>query len=172
MPDLIPQTSSLRPRIYFGSDHAGFALKKALMEYASTLGCAVEDMGAFAPDPHDDYPDFVMPVAEKVAAEPGSRGVVVGGDGEGEAMAANRTKGVRAGVFYGGVRAFAPIDAEGDESKDGFDLVRLMRAHNDANILSLGARFVSGEEAREALRLFLETPFSGALRHARRIAKF
>ncbi|HVX90327.1 MAG TPA: RpiB/LacA/LacB family sugar-phosphate isomerase [Candidatus Paceibacterota bacterium] len=161
-----------RPRLYFASDHAGFALKQALMEYASTLGCAVEDLGPFALDPADDYPDFVTPLAQKVATEHDARGVVIGGDGEGEAMCANRTKGVRAGVFYGGVRAFAPIDAEGAAGMDGFDLVRLMRRHNDANVLALGARFVSGEEAREAVRIFLETPFSGAERHIRRIAKF
>lgn len=161
-----------RTRVYFAADHAGFALKQALMDYVSTLGLAVEDYGAFAPEPNDDYPDFVTKAAEKVASEQGSRGIVIGGDGEGEAMAANRIKGVRAGVFYGGVNAFAPIDAEGKTPTDGFDVVRLMRAHNDANILSLGARFVSGEDAREAVRIFLTTPFSGAERHARRIAKF
>lgn len=161
-----------RTRVYFAADHAGFALKQALMEYASTLGLAVEDYGAFTLDMNDDYPDFVTKAAEKVAAEQGSRAIVIGGDGEGEAMAANRVKGVRAGVFYGPVGAFAPINAEGEAPTDGFDLVRLMRAHNDANVLSLGARFISGEDAREAVRIFLTTPFSGAERHARRIAKF
>lgn len=161
-----------RVRIYFASDHAGFLLKGVLMEYVSTLGLAIDDLGPFELDPNDDYPDFISRLAAKVASEPGSRGIAIGGDGEGEAMVANRTKGIRAGVFYGPVKAFAPIDAEGDEGKDGFDLVRLMRAHNDANVLSLGARFVSGEEAREAVRVFLETPFSGNPRHIRRIGKF
>ncbi|HVW71755.1 MAG TPA: RpiB/LacA/LacB family sugar-phosphate isomerase [Candidatus Paceibacterota bacterium] len=161
-----------RPRLYFASDHAGFALKQALMDYASTLGCAIEDMGPFALDPHDDYPDYVTPLAQKVAGEQDARGVVIGGDGEGEAMCANRVKGVRAAVFYGGVRAFAPIDADGSLGQDGFDLVRLARRHNDANILALGARFISGEEAREAVKVFLDTPFSGAERHVRRIGKF
>lgn len=161
-----------RPRLYFASDHAGFALKQALMEYASTLGAAIDDLGAFENNPEDDYPDFVRPLAEKVASEEGARGVVIGGSGQGEAMVANRISGVRAGVFYGGVRAFAPIDADATEGQDGFDLVRLMREHNDANVLSLGARFISGEEAREALHIFLTTPFSGKDRHQRRIAKF
>ncbi len=161
-----------RPRLYFASDHAGFALKQALMEYASTLGAAIDDLGPFEVNPDDDYPDFITPLAKKVASEEGARGVVIGGSGQGEAMAANRIPGIRAGVFYGSARAFAPIDAEGGEATDGFDLIRLMRAHNDANVLSLGARFLSGEEAREALQIFLTTPFSGKERHQRRINKF
>src|SRR5262249_36539680 len=131
-----------RPRLYFASDHAGFALKQALMAYVSTLGCAVEDMGAFALDPEDDYPDFVTPLARQVAADRSARGFIIGGDGEGEAMAANRVPGVRAALFYGSIRAFAPIDIEGTKAMDGFDIVRLSRRHNDANVLSLGARFV------------------------------
>ena len=164
--------SADRPRVYFASDHAGFALKAALMAYVSTLGCSIEDCGAFALNSEDDYPDFVGPLAQKIAENPESRGIVIGGDGEGEAMVANRVKGVRAGVFYGGVRAFAPIDADGTAASDGFDLVRLTRMHNNANVLSLGARFISGEEAREAVRIFLETPFPAAPRHVRRIGKF
>ena len=162
----------IRTRIYFASDHAGFLLKGVLMEYVSTLGLAIDDLGPFEIDPEDDYPDFVKRLADKVALEPGSRGIVVGGSGQGEAMVANRNPQVRALLFYGPVKAFAPIEAEGTESADGFDIVRLARRHNDANVLSLGARFVSGEEAREAVRVFLETQFSGSPRHARRISKF
>lgn len=161
-----------RVRIYFASDHAGFPLKEALMRYVSTLGIAIDDLGPFEIDPNDDYPDFVQRLTEKVANEPGSRGIVVGGSGQGEAMAANRVKGIRALLFYGPQKAFAPIEAEGTVAADGFDIVRLARKHNDANVLSLGSRFVSGEDAREAVRVFLETPFSGAERHVRRIAKF
>ena len=143
-------------KIFIASDHAGFALKNALAKHIRALGYEVEDMGAFAQNPDDDYPDFVTPLARAVASDATARGIVVGGSGQGEAMCANRVKGVRATVFYGG----------------SLELVRLAREHNDANILSLGARFVSGAEADEAARIFLETPFSESVRHARRLAKF
>ncbi len=159
-------------KIFFAADHAGFLLKEALKDFAHTLGHDVEDMGALALAPDDDYPDYVTPLAAGVAASPGSFGVIVGGSGQGEAMAANRVRGVRALLFYGTTKAFAPIEAEGTPSSDGFDIVRLSRKHNDANVLSLGARFVSGEDAREALRIFIDTAFSGGERHRRRIAKF
>lgn len=156
-----------RPRLYFASDHAGFALKKALMAYASTLGCVIDDVGAFELNQEDDYPDFVTPLAEKVASERSSRGVVIGASGQGEAMCANRVKGVRAAVFYGN-----PSDAQTDATGNELSLIASARAHNDANVLSLGARFVTGEEAQDALKLFLDTPFSGEERHVRRISKF
>lgn len=143
-------------KVFLASDHAGFELKKELAEHIRTLGHEAEDMGAFSQNPDDDYPDFVGPVAREVASDATSRGVIVGGSGQGEAMCANRVRGVRAAVFYGG----------------SLELVRLAREHNDANILSLGARFVSPDEAKEAVRLFLETPFSSSPRHARRLAKF
>lgn len=157
--------------VYFASDHAGFALKADLLAYAKSLGYAVTDMGAFAEDSADDYPDFVMPCAKKVA-ETGAFGVVIGGSGQGEAMCANRVSLVRAAVFYGPMRAAGALDAEAHASEDTFDIVRLARAHNDANVLSLGVRFVSSEDARTALRLFLETPFSEEARHRRRIEKY
>jgi len=159
-------------KIYLAADHAGFALKHALAQYIGTLGHEVEDCGAFELDPGDDYPDFIAPCAQKVAADEGSRGIVIGGDGQGEGMVANRVKGVRAAVFYGGAHAPAGLDREGHPAVDEFDVVRLSRKHNNANVLSLGARFVSGEQAVGALRVFLDTPFSDDPRHARRIAKF
>lgn len=160
------------PKIYFAADHAGFALKNALLEHVRTLGYDVEDVGAFVSDPEDDYPDFMTPLAERVAREPLARGIIVGGSGQGEAMCVNRVPGVRAAVFYGPMHVTAALDIEGGRSEDGFDAIRLPRRHNNANVLSIGARFVSGEEADEAVRIFLETPFSDASRHARRIAKF
>lgn len=159
-------------KIYFAADHAGFALKNALVEHVRTLGYEVEDMGAFSNDPEDDYPDFMMPLAKRVADEAGARGIIVGGSGQGEAMCANRVKGIRAAVFYGPRRVTVALDIEGGHSEDGFDAVRLPRRHNDANVLSIGARFVSGDDADEAVRIFLETPFSGSPRHSRRLAKF
>lgn len=159
-------------KIFIAADHAGFALKQALVEHVRTLGYEIEDMGPTELVPEDDYPDFMMPLAKRVASEPESRGIFVGGSGQGEAMCANRVKGIRAAVFYGPRHVTVALDIEGGRSEDGFDAVRLPRRHNDANVLSIGARFVSGDEADEAVRIFLETPFSGSPRHSRRLAKF
>lgn len=143
--------------IYFASDHAGYELKNSLMEMVSDeLGLNVEDCGAFLYDETDDYPDFVKVAAAAVSGDPEeSLAVIVGGSGQGEAIVANRFRNVRAAVYYGG-----PLD-----------IVTLSREHNDANVLSLGARFITDDEAREVLRLWLDTPFSGDERHDRRIEK-
>jgi len=164
-------------KVYFAADHAGFALKNVLVEYARTLGYETEDVGAFSFNPDDDYPDFVMPCAKRVATEPDSCGVVVGASGQGEAMVANRVIGVRAAVFYGspsrrtsdGCREPA---LQTDATGESLDIISSMRAHNGANVLALGARFITVDEAKEAVKQFLETSFSDAPRHARRIAKF
>lgn len=158
-------------KVYFAADHAGFALKNALLEHVRILGYAVEDLGAFAQNRDDDYPDFILPLAQKVAAG-NSFGIILGGSGQGEAMCANRVPGIRAAVFYGKMNVTEVLEIEGGRSEDGYDLVRLARRHNDANILSVGARFVSGDEAHQAVRIFLETAFSAAPRHVRRLAKF
>ncbi|MBI4691980.1 MAG: RpiB/LacA/LacB family sugar-phosphate isomerase [Candidatus Terrybacteria bacterium] len=143
-------------KIYIAADHAGYDLKEKLRAYLSELGYSVEDFGNFIYDEKDDYPDFMFSVAKKVAENPEhNRGILIGGSGQGEAMIANRFKGVRAAVVY-----------HCDE-----DIVRLSREHNNANILSLGARFLNADEARHAVKLWLETPFSGEERHKRRIGK-
>ena len=143
-------------KIFIGSDHAGFELKKNLIGYLEDLGHDVRDCGAKEFNPEDDYPDFIIPVAKEVSHMPDKvRGVVIGGSGQGEAMCANKVYGVRAAVYYGGNK----------------DIIRLSREHNDANVLSLGARFISPEEARVAVKLWLDTPFSGDERHKRRILK-
>lgn len=160
------------PNIFIASDHAGFELKNALISHVRTLGYNIEDMGAVTNDPEDDYPDFITPLAKRVASEPDSRGIVIGGSGQGEVMCANRIPGIRAAIFYGPRHVTAALDIEGGHSEDGYDAVRLPRRHNDANVLSLGARFVSVDEAREAVRIFLETEFSGSKRHLRRLAKY
>ncbi len=159
-------------KVYFAADHAGFNMKNALVEHVRTLGYEVVDLGARELDPEDDYPDHALALARAVAGDEGSRGILACGTGEGEAMAANRVNGIRASVFYGPRRATEALNIEGEHSKDGFDIVRLARRHNNANVLAIGARFVSGTEADEAVRLFLETPFSDSPRHARRLAKF
>jgi ribose 5-phosphate isomerase B len=142
--------------VYIASDHAGFDLKAALIPYIGSLGHFVVDCGPDVLNPEDDYPKFIAPCAQKVAEDPGSMGIIMGGSGEGEAMVANRQKGVRAGVYYAG----------------DLTIVKLIREHNDANVLSLGARFILQDEAFQAVKLFLETPFSGDERHMRRIAQF
>lgn len=142
-------------KLLFSSDHAGFELKNKLVAFVrDELGLEAEDMGAYTFDSADDYPDYIAPVARRVSEDPkNTRAIILGGSGQGEAIVANRFKGVRAAVYYGG----AP------------DIVRLSREHNDANVLSLGARFLSETEAKEAVRLWLTTNFSGAERHKRRI---
>ncbi len=161
------------PKVYFASDHAGFDLKNALIEHVRSLGYGVEDMGASVLDSEDDYPDFITPCARRVAeenaraGEAGARGIIIGGSGQGEAMAANRIAGVRAAVFYG-----EPPHPQTDAAGAVLDMGTSIRAHNDANVLSLGARFLSQEEAQAAVERFLTTPFSGEERHRRRLAKF
>lgn len=139
-------------RLHIGTDHAGFDLKNSLVSALTADGHDVVDHGPQAYDAEDDYPTYCIPVAEGAVAEPGSLGIVIGGSGNGEQMAANKVVGARAALAY-------------DK-----DTATLARQHNDANVISLGARMHSEEEALELVRLFLATPFSGDARHARRIA--
>lgn len=142
-------------KIFIGADHAGFTLKGKLIMYLKGLGHQVIDKGAFQFDQTDDYPDFVRPVAEEVSKDPKAMGIVLGGSGEGEAIVTDRFKNVRTAVWYGGAK----------------EILRLSREHNNANILSLGARFITEGEAFEAVKLWLDTPFSEDARHKRRIDK-
>lgn len=160
-------------KIYIASDHAGFEMKKELKDYLPKLGLGYEvvDMGPMEVNPEDDYPDFVTPMAKKVVEE-GAMGIAIGGSGQGEAMCANRISGARAIVFYGQENPKAKIDQTGTESADSFEIVKLGRSHNDANIISLGARFLSMDEVKFAVELFLSTPFSDDERHKRRLNKF
>ena len=141
-------------KIFLAADHAGFELKEFLSNHLIHLEYNVEDCGAYEMDSTDDYPDFIIPAARKVASDPDARGIIMGGSGQGEAITANRIKGVRAAVYYDG-----PID-----------IVRLSRSHNNANILSLGARFISHEKAAEAVEIWLNEPFESG-RHKKRIDK-
>ena len=153
-------------KIFLASDHAGFALKESLKTYLGGLGYEIEDMGAHALDEKDDYPDFVRPCAEAVmrcekdspstgSGQSQCRGIVIGGSGQGEAIVANRTRGIRAAVRY----------------SYNEEIIRLSREHNDANILSLGARFLTEEEAKKAVALWLNVPSATEERHLRRINK-
>jgi ribose 5-phosphate isomerase B len=142
-------------KIFIGGDHAGFELKKELASYLEAERYDVTDFGAFKLDVGDDYPDFVIPVAKAVANNPLSRGIIIGGSGQGEAICANRFAGARAAVWYGGNQ----------------EVLKLSREHNDANILSLGARFLNFDEAKTAVGVWLATPFSGEEKHKRRIGQ-
>ena len=141
-------------KIHVATDHAGLELKEKVKLYLSDLNYEVIDHGAYEYDALDDYPDFIFPCANAVSNDPESKGIILGGSGQGEAMAANRVKGVRAAVFYNGP----------DE------IIRLSRQHNNANILSLGARFMSEEEMYKIIEVWLSTDFESG-RHQRRIEK-
>jgi len=141
-------------KIHLATDHAGLELKNIIKEHLKNQGHDVIDHGAHEYDALDDYPDFIFPCAKAVAADPKSRGIILGGSGQGEAMTANRVKGVRAAVFYNGPE----------------EIVKLSREHNNANILSLGARFMNQAEIYDVIEMWLAEPFEGG-RHQRRIEK-
>jgi len=138
-------------RVYLGSDHAGFELKTALIEWLAGAGHEPVDCGPGAYQSDDDYPPYVMRAAQRAVADPGSLGIVIGGSGNGEQIAANKIPGVRAALAWT------------DET------ARLARQHNDANVLSLGARMYPEADAIGFARVFVQTPFSGEPRHARRL---
>ena len=139
-------------RVHIGTDHAAFELKEFLVTELTALGYEILDHGAHTFEPLDDYPTTIIPCAEAVAASDGELGIVLGGSGNGEQIAANKVVGIRAALAY------------------SHDTARLARAHNNANVISLGGRMQSQALALEYVRVFLETPFSGEERHARRIA--
>ena len=141
-------------KIHLATDHAGLELKEKVKLYLSDLDYEVIDHGAYEYDALDDYPDFIFPCANAVSNDPESKGIILGGSGQGEAMAANRVKGVRAAVFYNGP----------DE------IIKLSRQHNNANILSLGARFMSEKKMYKVIEVWLSTDFESG-RHQRRIEK-
>ncbi len=138
-------------RVHIGGDHAAFELHQELLTFLEEEGHDVTDHGPFEYDAVDDYPVFVLRAAQAVAADPGSRGLVLGGSGNGEQMAANKVAGIRAALCY------------------NTELARLAREHNDAQVLSMGGRMQSVAEAKEMVRTFLITEFTGEERHQRRI---
>jgi ribose 5-phosphate isomerase B len=140
-------------RIYLGSDHAGFELKQRIAAHVRQLGHEVVDCGAHVLDPDDDYPAFCFAAAERAVADAGSLAIILGGSGNGEAIAANKVRGARCALAW------------------NEDTARLAREHNNANVLSLGARMHAGADALRFVDLFVSTPFSGDARHARRIAQ-
>ncbi len=150
-------------KIFIGTDHAGYVLKEKLVFTLKAQGHEVVDKGAFEYDEYDDYPDFVIPVAREVSKDPdGVKGIILGATGEGEAITANKFPHVRAVAFYG--QSECVVDDEAD-------VIVRSRAHNNTNILSLGARYLTEETMMEAVDLWLNTSFSGRERHIRRLAK-
>ena len=139
-------------RVYLGSDHAGFELKSRLVQWLTQAGHEPVDCGPSSYQPDDDYPVYVMRAASSAVGDPGSLGIVIGGSGNGEQIAANKIPGIRAALAWT------------DET------AQLARQHNDANVLSLGARMYPADEAVGFARVFVSTPFSGEPRHARRLA--
>ena len=138
-------------RIHIAADHAGFELKQHLIDHLTAAGHAVTDHGAFEFDPLDDYPSFCFSAGEAVAADPESLGIVLGGSGNGEQIAANKVPGVRAALAW------------------NIDTAKLGRAHNDANVIAIGWRQHGLEESVRLVEAFLAEPFSGEERHQRRI---
>lgn len=156
-------------RIAITTDHAGFEALQALKRFIESLGHECVDFGPRQLDTADDYPDFMFPAARAVASGECAAGIILGGSGNGEAMAANRIRGVRCALFYGPVVAKGAVDAEGDVTDNPYEIVTLSREHNDANVLSLAGRFLSIDEMKTAVKIWLETPFSNLERHARRV---
>lgn len=158
-------------KILFATDHAGFELKEKLVPFVKELGYEVEDLGAFEYDENDDYPDSISKVASEISQNPASTmGIILGGSGQGEAIVANRYPNVRAIVFNGQCEAGTDVPGLPAGRKVPNEIV-ISREHNDANIISLGARFLNEETAKGAVKLWLETEFKGEERHVRRIAK-
>lgn len=149
----------MKTKIYLATDHAGFAYKnivRDLLEREYTDTYEVVDCGAFTHTQDDDYPDFISKAAEQVSINPQeSQAIILGGSGQGEAMVANKYPGVRATVYYG----------------NETEILKLSKEHNNANVLSIGARFVSEEILEEIVRLWLSREFSHEERHVRRIKK-
>ncbi len=140
-------------RIHLGTDHAGFEFKNALADHLRGLGHDVVDHGADAYDAEDDYPAFCISAAEAVASEPDSLGVVIGGSGNGEQIAANKVVGIRAALAW------------------SVEIAQLAREHNNANVIGLGARMHDQATAYAIVEAFISTPYSNAERHNRRIAQ-
>lgn len=150
-------------KIFIGTDHAGYVLKEKLVSSLKLQGYEVIDKGAYEYNENDDYPDFVVPVAQEVSKDPNNaKGIILGGTGEGEAVTANRFPHVRAVVYYGEAKPVVDDEA---------NIIKRSREHNNANILSLGARYLTEEKIMEIVDLWLDTPFSFDERHVRRLTK-
>lgn len=158
-------------KIALATDHSGFEQLKDLKEYLEDLGHECVDYGPTSLNIADDYPDFIFKAAQAVSTGECETGIVLGSSGQGEAMAANRLHGVRCAVFYGPAVVGRIIDANGRVSSSPYEIVKLSRQHNHANMLSMAARFVTLNDMKAVVKLWLETPYSDEPRHVRRVDK-
>lgn len=158
-------------KVYLATDHAGFELKNKVIDFLKKEGYDAVDCGPETYDKNDDYPDFISKAAQKVSENPEDFGIVFGGSGQGEAIVANKFKGVRCALFYGPVIPPIATDITGNTSDDPYEMLRLTREHNNSNMLSIGVRFMNPADAMNAIKLFLTSKYSGEERHARRIEK-
>lgn len=143
-------------KIFLAADHGGYLLKEKIKQWLGDWGYQHEDLGAFSLNAEDDYPDFISQVAKEVSKNPqNSKGIILGASGQGEAILANKYKGVSAAVYYGGSEK----------------IITLSREHNNTNVLSLGVAFLGEKSAKKAIKLWLETKFSRGTRHVRRLGK-
>jgi ribose 5-phosphate isomerase B len=143
-------------KLLIGADHAGFEMKEAVKAWLQGLGYEIEDVGAYQFNETDDYPDFVMPMAEQISESKGSlNGIFFAGNGQGEAIAANRFPFVHATVY----------DGRGEKA------IKYMKEHDDSNLLTIGSRLVDEEDVKMAVKIWLETDFSAEERHIRRLKK-
>ena len=139
--------------VYLGTDHGGYQLKEEIKAYLAQNNISAEDLGAHTLDPEDDYPDFIIPVAKRVASDPSSLGIIIGRSGNGEVIAANKIKGARAALCL------------------NEEMANKAKQHNNANILSLGADYITQDVAKKIVKVFIKTPFSNEERHVRRLKK-
>lgn len=159
-------------KVYLAADHTGLELKDKVHKMLLQTGYDAEDCGPFSYDKDDDYPDWIGKAAANVSQEPdASRGIVFGGSGQGEAMVANKYKGVRCALFYTPAVPKQSVDIEGDMSADPYAMLKLTREHNGANMLSIASRFLTEDEIMKAIKLWLETTDPTVERHLRRIEK-
>ena len=159
-------------QLYLASDHAGFELKEKVKTFLNEKGFDVTDCGAAEFNKDDDYPDFISKAAEAVSKDPeNSKALIFGGSGQAEAMVANKYDRVRCALFYAAIVPFGAADVTGGKSEDPLEMIRLTREHNNANVLSIGARFVDEDMVKKAVTQWLETTFKNEERHVRRIEK-
>lgn len=159
-------------KVFLATDHAGFTLKEKIKIVLQQEGYDVIDYGAYMFDKNDDYPDFIAKAADAVSKDPEqSRGIVFGSSGQGEAMVANKFPNIRCALFYTPVVPAHDVDMTGRTSSDPFEMIRLTREHNNANMLSLGAKILTEADAIQAVKLWLSAPFTEEERHKRRIEK-
>jgi ribose 5-phosphate isomerase B len=158
-------------KLALAADHSGFEQLSDLQDFLEDLGYDCQNFGPTSLNIADDYPDFIFKAAQAIASGECENGIILGSSGQGEAMAANRLRGVRCAVFYGPAVVGRIIDANGRVSSSPYEIVKLSRQHNHANMLSIAARFVTLSDMKNVVKLWLDTPYSDEPRHVRRVDK-